>query len=166
MNGYTPAIVANGLLKLAREKGVSVDHMKLQKLVFFANAWHLALHDRPAVQEEPEAWKYGPVFTSLYHRLKEHGSRDFSSDLYLDEWSPEHGAMLKLVPGPADTELWDTMSQVIDRYGKFNALQLSSMSHEAGGPWEQTQAARQRWISHETVKQYYRGKLQSTQHAV
>ena len=67
---YPPAIVANAVLYRARQRGLPISHLKLQKLVFFTHAWCLAIDGSPAVDERPEAWEYGPVFNSLYHRLK------------------------------------------------------------------------------------------------
>ena len=51
-----------------------VSPMKLQKLVYFAHGWHLAIHNRPLVNEQVEAWKFGPVFSDLYHQIKSFGN--------------------------------------------------------------------------------------------
>ncbi|WP_366513810.1 type II toxin-antitoxin system antitoxin SocA domain-containing protein [Planktotalea sp.] len=44
--------------------------MKLQKLVYIAYGWHLALSGKKLFTEEIEAWKHGPVVPSLYHEFK------------------------------------------------------------------------------------------------
>lgn len=40
--------------------------MKLQKLVYYAQAWSLVWDDRPLFTDEIEAWAHGPVVRSLY----------------------------------------------------------------------------------------------------
>ena len=39
-----------------REAGDSITHLKLQKLVYYAQAWFLALNDKPLFEEEMQAW--------------------------------------------------------------------------------------------------------------
>ena len=38
---------------------------KLEKLVYYAQAWHLARHQRPLFPETIEAWAQGPVVRHL-----------------------------------------------------------------------------------------------------
>ena len=40
--------------------------MKLQKLVYYAQAWHLVWEDKELFPEEIQAWANGPVVPSLY----------------------------------------------------------------------------------------------------
>ena len=66
--------IANEFLELAAREGVSLSQMKLQKLVYFAYGWSLALRGDPLVNEQVECWDYGPVFPSLYRRTKRYGA--------------------------------------------------------------------------------------------
>src|SRR5208282_4587731 len=68
---YPSMAVANWFIEnLSR-----VDPLKLQKLVYFAHGWHLALRDQPLIDELVEAWDYGPVVPSLYHQFKRYGNQ-------------------------------------------------------------------------------------------
>ncbi|RZK27839.1 MAG: DUF4065 domain-containing protein, partial [Hymenobacter sp.] len=40
--------------------------MKLQKLVYYCQAWHLVVFNAPLYLEEIQAWAYGPVVYELY----------------------------------------------------------------------------------------------------
>lgn len=40
--------------------------MKLQKLVYYSQAWHLTWHEQPLFSEQIEAWANGPVVRDLY----------------------------------------------------------------------------------------------------
>ena len=44
----------------------SCDKMKLHKLLYYVQGWSQAWTGRPLFQEAPEAWKFGPVYTSVY----------------------------------------------------------------------------------------------------
>src|SRR5258708_10309168 len=60
---YPAEAVANYFLEKSWEEGKSVDPLKIQKLVYFANGWHLGLYGSPLIDEEVRAWTYGPVIT-------------------------------------------------------------------------------------------------------
>jgi uncharacterized phage-associated protein len=65
--------VADYFIALAHQRGASVNNLKLQKLLYYAQAWHLALYDRPLFPEKFQAWISGPVVPSIYWRFKEFG---------------------------------------------------------------------------------------------
>ncbi|MDR1179204.1 MAG: SocA family protein [Spirochaetales bacterium] len=44
--------------------------MKLQKLIYFCQGFHLAFFDSPLFDEDIQAWSHGPVCPSLYHRFR------------------------------------------------------------------------------------------------
>lgn len=46
--------------------------MKLQKLVYYSQAWHLAWEDKPLFIEEIQAWEIGPVIPELYRLHQRH----------------------------------------------------------------------------------------------
>lgn len=155
---YPASIVANAVLQHAWGRGMSVDHMKLQKLVFFVHAWHLALAGSDGAVAEPvEAWKHGPVFASLYHRLKQYGRAPV--DQYLSDLDPVTGELKPMVPSQQDGQFWRVFEQVMERYEHFNALQLSALSHESGGPWEQARSKLQGQIPNESIRQHYISQL-------
>src|SRR5262245_26249764 len=72
---YPVAEVANWLIERGLEDGRPVDPLKLQKLLYFAHGWHLAITGAPLLDEPIEAWQYGPVVSSIYHEFKHFGSR-------------------------------------------------------------------------------------------
>ena len=47
--------------------GYTINPLKLQKLLYFIQAWHIALFQKDTLWEElPEAWVNGPVYRSIY----------------------------------------------------------------------------------------------------
>jgi len=157
MSAYSPSLVANAFLYKARQSGAQLSHMKLQKLVFFMHAWSLALAGGSVVAARPEAWTYGPVFDTLYHELKGFGSRPV--DGYLVQMNPLSGQREAQIPHQADEGFWRLLDQVWGRYSPLTALQLSELSHEPGGPWEQARKALKLQLDDEVVRDFYRAKL-------
>lgn len=155
---HSPSIIANAFLHACQGRGIKLDHLKLQKLVFFAHAWSLTLHGQSVVSERPKAWAFGPVFDSIYQRLG--GTKGRVTDL-LKTFNPTSGKHEGLIPAVSDTAVWDMVNQVLERYEDFTAGQLSSLGHEAGGPWETTRAACQLCIADETIVASYRQKLET-----
>ncbi|HHU17812.1 MAG TPA: DUF4065 domain-containing protein [Clostridiales bacterium] len=51
----------------------SMTHKKLQKICYYAQAWHLALEGGPLFHERFEAWIHGPVCPELYDYYKIYG---------------------------------------------------------------------------------------------
>ena len=74
MPKYTPAHIANFMLDKAEDEGRAVTQLKLQKLVYIAHGWALAL-DEELFSEPVLAWKHGPVVRSLYDEFKHYGTQ-------------------------------------------------------------------------------------------
>jgi uncharacterized phage-associated protein len=45
-----------------------ISAMKLQKLVYYCQAWSLVFDDRPMFKEPIQAWVHGPVIPQLYKK--------------------------------------------------------------------------------------------------
>lgn len=50
-----------------------VDNLKLQKLLYYCQGIHLKVVDTPLFNDVIEAWRYGPVVPSVYHKYKHFG---------------------------------------------------------------------------------------------
>lgn len=122
--------VANWFINKARECGDSITAMKLQKLIFYAHGWCLALYEDPLVEDQVEAWTYGPVFPHIYHLAKSYGSKPITS--LLNEFFSEPS-----IVGAGDPRV-PLLERIWDIYGKYSAIELSEMTHEPGGPWDTT----------------------------
>ncbi len=140
----TAAAVANYFIDKARQdRCTDLSPMKLQKLVYFAHGWHAAINRAPLIDEQVEAWPYGPVVASLFHDTKHYGNSPVSD--YVDTFdfsafddSPSGPVELYFPKiDPNDSELRALLDVIWDRYGGLNALQLSTLTHKEGTPWHQ-----------------------------
>lgn len=94
---------------------------KLQKLVYYSQAWSLAWDDKPLFDERIEAWANGPVCPALYKKHR---------GLYKIEKQdlPERNAAI------FDDDERETIDVIIRDYGKYEAWQLREMTHTEE-PW-------------------------------
>jgi uncharacterized phage-associated protein len=138
--------VADYLLTQAREAGELLTNLKLQKLLYYAQAWHLALRDRELFSEDFRAWVHGPVLLSQYHRFK-----DF-------KWA---SITAEIEPPDLSGELTEHLDMILEVFGPETAIALEQMTHaekpwlEARGdlaPFEPSSAV----ISKATMKDFYR----------
>jgi len=169
---YTPEAIANYFIGL-QEAQADLTPMKIQKLVYFAHGWHLALKDAPLLSEYIQAWEFGPVVERLYHALKEHEDTPVTEPIVrlkarlgmisfdaIEEYVPS----LDDVP-KAKAFTTALLNKVWKNYGKFNAIQLSRMTHSEGTPWDQIRKQFPAFlpkgipIPDETIQQYFKNKL-------
>ncbi|MGK8328482.1 Panacea domain-containing protein, partial [Pseudomonas aeruginosa] len=81
------------------EAGDLVSNLKLQKLVYYAQGFHLAVYDEPLFTDSIEAWTHGPVVPNVYHHYKQFGSGSIPApiDFNLEAFSPEQVELLNEV---------------------------------------------------------------------
>jgi uncharacterized phage-associated protein len=121
--------------------------MKLQKLVYYSQAWSLVWDERPLFAERIEAWANGPVVPELYavHRGR------FQIDA-VPLGHPEH----------LDAVARETVDAVLDYYGSRPAHWLSDLTH-LEDPWKQAREGLapnergSREITHSALYEYYDG---------
>lgn len=77
----------------------SMEHKKLQKLCYYAQAWHCALESKPLFSERIEAWVHGSVIPALYQQYKGYGWQSMPQVNGFDEscLSPEALEVLNAV---------------------------------------------------------------------
>ena len=111
---------AHDVAKYILEVHGPMSAMKLEKLVYYSQAWSLVWDERPMFSERIEAWRNGPVVPDLYdvHR----------GEYAIQVWP--HGDTSNI-----DQVAKDTIDVVLEYYGKHNAQTLSDITH-AEEPWQ------------------------------
>jgi uncharacterized phage-associated protein len=112
------------ILRTDTEKGDIISNLKLQKMLYYVQGYHLAFFEQVLFPDNLEAWMYGPVVPDVYHRFKE--NKSFGITL-----SPEEYKEIALEPSAEDV-----FDQVMSEYGKFNAIKLMEMAHKEQ-PWKE-----------------------------
>ena len=165
---YNAAAIANYFLEKAWSEDKSMSPMKIQKLVYFAHGWHWALADRPLIDEQVQAWRYGPVIPSLYHGFKEYGNSEITNLLLV--YSPESGSgRIKLGHPTVDTKdkyVIGLLDRVWELYGPLTAIQLSNLTHREDGPWKKAlkeclPGEREIEIDRKYIKDYFKSLMRT-----
>ncbi|MDR3117520.1 MAG: DUF4065 domain-containing protein [Puniceicoccales bacterium] len=121
--------------------GGEISTMKLQKLCYYCQAWHLALEGEPLFPQEFEAWANGPVCRELFNAHKGwFGIRE--------EDIPQTSCSRVELPEQATMHV----DRVLEDYGCFDGAQLSELTH-GESPWKD--ARRNQIIPLASIKKYY-----------
>jgi uncharacterized phage-associated protein len=124
---YEVQAVANNFLDLAKRDGELLDPMKIQKLVYLAHGWSLALNGSALIKQEVEAWPYGPVIRTLYDEFKKYRASPIAEKAHVLEDAT-----------PLDENAKRLIEAVWSKYRPYSAIQLSMFTHEPGYAWDLT----------------------------
>lgn len=136
----------------------SMSQKKLQKLLYYAYSWTLALLNERADDlhfklfgETFEAWTHGPVIPYIYNKYKSYGWDDIPqiSDFNTNVFSED---------------VLDVLNQVWQEYGTLTGNQLESLTHKEE-PWQKARlglpvaAPSNNLISDTDIFNYYNQRL-------
>lgn len=121
-----------------------ISTLKLQKLVYYAQAWHLVWENRPLFASRIEAWANGPMCPDLYELHR--GKYDIST---------VRGRSDRLSEDEAES-----VDAVVKFYKKYDGQQLSDLTHDEA-PWQQARKGLEplergdKEITRASMKKYY-----------
>ncbi|OLS35622.1 hypothetical protein BTR22_14285 [Alkalihalophilus pseudofirmus] len=107
----------------------TISPLKLQKLVYYAEAWYTALNNtemdfkkgtpKHLINEEFQAWIHGPVVPTLYNQYREYGYHQISEFSF---------------PNINNDEVENLLDSIWHIYGKYEAKELEDLTHQET-PW-------------------------------
>lgn len=125
------------------EYGDVMTNLKLQKLLYYAQGFHLAIFNKPLFDNRIAAWTHGPVVVDAYHDYKRHEAREIP---YPDQSEISHAI------DSLDEDQRGLLDEVYDTYGQFSAWKLRNMTHDEP-PWKNTPL--NSTISLDCMKEYF-----------
>lgn len=105
----------------SKETSRPLTNKKLQKLIYYAQAWNLAFTGKKLFDDPIEAWIHGPVVPEVYQAYRKYGKGAITEDATFDE-------------SLFTKEEIDTLNEVWDTYGKFDGNYLEALTHSED-PW-------------------------------
>lgn len=131
MNAWDLAHIVTNYIN---QKGDTVSHKKLQKLLYYVEAWHLVNFNYPLLKEDFQAWVHGPVIPELYQKLKVFGFNDLK--VVNDENSTVDQQIEKIIEdnGLHSEDKIGFIHQVLDNYGPLSSFDLELLTHNEK-PW-------------------------------
>lgn len=120
------ADIAETLLQLAdaEPEAELVTNLHLQKLLYYAQGWSLAMRGVPLFDDPVEAWDLGPVVPPVYHQYKRFGSRAIN-----DGQTPAAPRV--------DAETFRFVERIWQTHRRHSAAALVNKTH-AEAPWKDT----------------------------
>ncbi len=141
---YDVRLIANEFIRRGMENGYPLTPLHVQKLVFFAHARMLVMHNEGLVEPEFRAWQHGPVFPDLYDELQPYGAAPVA----------QHIPVAEVVP----IKDYGAIDWTYRTYGHVHPLVLSELTHHPDGPWAQAKKksrASRPAISDELIRKCY-----------
>ena len=142
--------IAATILDRSKARGIiDVSNLKLQKLLYYAQAWNLAFTGERLFADECEAWVHGPVVARVFGAYK------------ANRWS----CISETIGEPSrDEAIVEHIDSVLEAYGGLGATELERLTHrekpwlEARGSLAPDETSRN-VISTETMKDFYNNLL-------
>lgn len=145
-------IVAEYFIKKNKVDKRGLTNKKLQKLLYYSQAWSLVLNNKKMFEDRIEAWVHGPAIPSIYFQFKQFGFKDI--DIKVDDND-------LAVLSSEDKKILDEVWRV---YGKFDASYLELLTHNES-PWQEARKgvasheASGEEISTDSMQKYYGEKI-------
>lgn len=98
---------------------VHPEPLKLQKLLYLAQGYSYAFHDRPLFYEELEGWVHGPVVRNVYNIFRDYQFNNIDINFEIED---------------LDEESLDVLNYVVDNFSKYDSKYLEDLSHKQE-PW-------------------------------
>jgi uncharacterized phage-associated protein len=137
----------------AKKDNKTITNKKLQKLLYYSQAWNLVFNNKPLFKDKIEAWVHGPTIRAVYRNFKQFGYEPIQKAVKDEEVSCINPKIRQLLD-----EIWRV-------YGKHEAQYLELLTHNEG-PWQEAREgltnseASNNEISLNTMKSFYSKKLQ------
>lgn len=123
-----------------------ITHLKLQKLLYYAQGIYGALNGKKLFENKIVAWEHGPVVQDIWEEYRGQKELDFT---------PDYGSFTKI---NEDKDAGKALEAVYDYYGKFSAWYLRNKTHEER-PWLET--PRNSEIEFDLIKEYFEQEVVS-----
>lgn len=147
---YTSKQIADWILSnININAGDTISPLKLQKLLYYCQAWHYSIFGKPLFKEKIEAWAHGPVIPSQYIR--------FANTQIYDSINISNASIESVL---LDKDAEELLIEVMKIYGEHSAKYLEELTHSEK-PWKETRGdlepymASNKEIKLDLMKEYY-----------
>lgn len=141
---YMVRDIAEYVIWYSEKQDLGISNLKLQKILYFIQAYFLICSGKPCFCEKIEAWDFGPVVPGIYRRYKQYGGTDIPR-------IPEKEPCL----AQSDKE---RINKVVDKFADYSAADLTEITQKQL-PWmEAVYESKNNEISTASMKQYFADK--------
>lgn len=152
-------LIADYLLLKAQQEGKPITNKKLQKLLYYVQAWSLALHDKKIFDDKIEAWIHGPAIKTVYLEYQKFGASPIAKEISGDVVNKISEEAIKIID-----DVWQL-------YSKYEANYLEFLTHSEE-PWQKARNGLEPHISSEneitleSMRDFYRNLMSKKKSSV
>lgn len=134
---YNVIDVSRHIINYSNKKEYGVSNLKLQKLLYFTQAYFLLTKKETCFYERIEAWDLGPVVPVAYREYKQFGSGNIPTITYVIErdydniWNSKVIPFKDVIVSEEDKRLTNA---VVDKFSEYSAADLVRLTHRQK-PW-------------------------------
>lgn len=145
----TAHVIADAIIEFCNRHGDPVTNLKLQKLLYYSQAWHLARFGTPLFPERLVAWVNGPAQPEIYSNFTSFGHLPI--DRGFGTWA---------LPKKVASHIQDVMIA----YGHLSAFDLERLACQED-PWKKARGGREpdapsdTPISMDAMRAFYKSRL-------
>jgi len=140
--------VANYFIYKNKIDPKQLTNKKLQKLLYYSQAWNLVINNEKLFDDKIEAWIHGPSIPSIYLEFKKFGYNEIKLDIEKSDFSD------------ITEQEKNVLDSVWNVYGKYDANYLEFLTHNEA-PWQKARSGLMPYesssaeISVDEMKSYY-----------
>lgn len=157
---YNVLDVCRYVINFSNDKDYGISNLKLQKVLYFIQAYFLISANKKCFNERIEAWDFGPVVPEAYREYKQFGSGDIPTVSFVVDFDEENIWDSKVQQYKDDVikiEDKSLIDAVVDKFSDYSATDLVSITHRQA-PWKEAyQQGRNNEITTNAIKEYFHG---------
>jgi uncharacterized phage-associated protein len=142
--------IAAWIIEFCNERGDPITNLKLQRLLYYAQAWHVALRGRPLFKEDFQAWVNGPIQPGVFAAYRQFSFAPIPHPIYVR----------RSIPAAIESHLKD----VLQAYGFLSAYDLELLA-SSELPWCEARkglapdTSSTQPIAIDAMRRFYKAKL-------
>lgn len=155
---YKVLDVSRHVINYSNTQDYGISNLKLQKILYFIQAFFLVSTPEQCFEEKIEAWDFGPVVPEAYREYKQYGSGDIPSISYIIKFDDEdiwESKVTKYKDDVISEEDKRRIESVVDKFADYSATDLVTITH-GQTPWKNAyRRGQNNEITIEAIKEYF-----------
>ena len=135
-----------------------ISNLKLQKVLYFIQAYYLVKIGRPCFPDKIEAWNFGPVIPRVYNEFKQYGAMAINYiTRYIEYdknnlWSAEYKLFNSNIIAKEDKNY---IEFVVNMFSKYSATELVELTQNQM-PWKEAYSKQDKEITISKIIEYFK----------
>lgn len=158
---YEVLDVCRYVINYSDKKGYEISNLKLQKLLYFIQAYFLIVKGEPCFSDAIEAWNFGPVIPKAYHEYKQFGCGNIppiKSFIQIDKNDVWNSKRVSYDDSAIEKDDKMRVNAVVDLFADYCATNLVELTQKQA-PWINSYVSSQHnEIKISAISEYFRKK--------